>query len=358
LLCACGPSDIALGSFALPYARAVCGAQARCQTLSASVEGRCRAALAASLDADVHKALAAGRLRYDGGAARTCVDGLDSTRCLSRGPTDATQAACYRALQGTVAAGQPCSFLFECSAGLCVPDSTCPASCPTLAPRGQPCSAQGPFCDERVGLVCIGGVCAPPGASGASCALQRDCQIGLLCAGSRCVSLHRAGEPCERDENCDAGTFCAETCQPRLGAGASCGADADTIDAALRGAQCADGLVCKGAALTTQGAPVGGTCAAPAAEKSACAVDPGGLQLFIDGCQGGLFCSGGACAPLPASGPCAPHGACDGASYCDASDACQPLKPDGATCQTPVECAGSACPAGQCGPDQLLCHEA
>ena len=279
------------------------------------------------------------------------------------GPGDATVLACLAALQGTLPPGAECSFVYECAAGLCLPGLSCPASCPSVLGEGAACSVGGPACDVRLGLLCRGGRCERPSQLGESCDLGIDCASELICGSSHvCGRLRRAGEACAADENCQQGLYCfgdelGATCVLQHSVGMPCSEDVDHADAALRGAECQDGLVCAGAGLTLRGSALAGHCARPVAEGAACLIDPGGTQVFEEGCALGLYCPARACVPLPVSGPCTPHDACDATSFCSGDGTCQTVRADGSRCAAAIECESGTCAAGACARAELLCHE-
>jgi hypothetical protein len=224
--------------------------------------------------------------------------------------------------------------------------------------QGAACSLhQGPECDVRQALACIQGKCRTPGADGANCDTDLDCDSTHVCASGRCTPLLAEGAECEGDAACEVGLACIEErCVRRSGVGERCATTADEVDAAFRFAQCAEGLVCQGAGLTLAGEPVPGTCQRPSDLGGSCDDEPPGLQEFLDGCLTGLLCSAGRCAKPPSSGPCAAHEVCDVTlAYCDAAQ-CVPLKDDGASCLRSAECRGGGCTAGRCGPAVEVCH--
>ena len=360
LLSGCGKAPVPSSDFARAYAEASCAQSARCNLLDGSLITACQHSVGAVLGDDVQRGIAAGRIRYDGDLARACVDGIRAAPCLRDGLPDAVQADCLSAVAGTVAVGGGCTGLFECAAGLCVPESAaaCPSACPTVLGPGASCQLhQAPECDVRLSLECIQGQCRLPGREGDGCDTDLDCDSEHVCDTGRCAPLLGEGVACDADAACQVGLACiAERCVRRAGEGAPCASSVDEVDAAFRLAQCAEGLLCRGAGLTGAGAAVAGTCQRPSDLGGGCAVEPPGLQEFLDGCLTGLVCSSGRCAMPPASGPCAPHDVCDPTvAYCGAGQ-CLPLKDDGATCLRQEECRNGGCTAGLCGPAVEVCH--
>ena len=360
LLAACGKSQVASSDFAHEYAQASCAQSARCNLLDASLIAACEASVGAVLADDVQRGIAAGRIRYGGNLARSCIDGIRAAPCLRDGLPDSVQADCLAAVSGTVATGAACTGLFECAGGLCVPDTAgaCPSTCPVVLGPGASCALhQGPECDVRKSLACIQGQCRTPGKDGEACDTDLDCDTEHVCSAGKCAPLLGQGSACDGDAACQPGLACiAERCVPRAGEGAACATTPDEVDAAFRLAQCAEGLICRGAGLTATGDAVAGTCQRPSDTGGSCVDEPAGLQEWLDGCLTGLLCASARCATPPATGACAPHDVCDPTvAYCDAGQ-CLPLKDDGAACLGPAECRSGGCAAGTCGPAVQVCH--
>ncbi len=360
LVAGCGSSPVASADFAHAYAQASCAQSARCNLLASALVTDCEERVRGVLGDDVQRGIGVGRIRYDGDLARACIDGLREAPCLRDGVPDTVQADCLAAVAGTVAPGAGCTGLFECARGICVPESAgaCPTVCPAVLGPGAACQLhQGPECDVRQSLACIQGQCRPPGRDGDGCDTDLDCDSEHVCISGRCAALLEEGRSCEGDSACQVGLACiGERCVRRADEGAPCAATVDEVDAAFRLAQCAEGLLCRGAGLTQAGAPVAGNCQRPSDTGGGCADEPAGLQEFLDGCRTGLVCASGRCQPPPSSGPCAPHEVCDSTvAYCDAGQ-CLPLREDGAACLRPAECRSGGCTAGQCGPAVEVCH--
>lgn len=375
---ACGPDDpaevelvyepIGAADFAQAYADAVCGRSERCFSLAPSLVDECKADILSFYAEDIVKGVAAGRLVYDADMGGRCVAGAASTPCLADRFDDPTEAACYGALLGTIAQGEPCYAPFECLSGICGGEmtTTCPAICPVVLKEGDSCSLiMGASCDERAGVRCSGGVCVKPAGLGAPCVDRNACNSGLVCGLGECSPLREEGQGCAGDSSCEPGLACVAEgdeggiCKPRLPEGALCGADLEDINAALLGTQCGDGLLCKGAGLKEDGDAISGVCSKPSPLGGDCLVEPAGLQTQISGCLYGLHCPAGKCEPLPESGPCGAHSVCfEYAAYCDmATNECNALKADGQPCAIDRECAGGACIGDACVKAEVYCHE-
>lgn len=349
------PPPIEATSFMNDYATALCDHAARCSLTASYLDARCNENVRSLFGEDVEAAIAAGRIVYDAEAAGACVAGLRSMDCLAEQPSDATLAACFKALQGTVATDKPCFGTFECESGVCrsVTGDTCPTVCQAVANVGDACSLiSGPECDTRKGLRCSGGSCvAPVGAQGA-CVDNFGCQSGLVCVANKCVPLRAEGYGCSQDSSCVPGTFCAAggdeggLCEARVPEGGDCSQDSGDTNAAFRLVQCQEGLLCKGGGLTAAGMSVTGKCAKPAEEGESCTVEPDGFQLFGTGCRFGLVCNAGKCEKPPAIGQaCGAHFLCqDEGAYCDVmTNVCTQGKANGEACMIDPECAGGYC---------------
>jgi hypothetical protein len=349
-------APIAPADFVAAYTGAVCALAARCDAEAPYLFEVCKAERAAGLG-DVAAAVRAGRIAYNADLARRCVNGIARTPCLARRFDDATRAACFAAVAGAVRPGGACSSLFECSEGFCGGQGgKCPETCPSTLREGEACSQIfGPACDARAGLACSGGRCVRPAGDDAPCVDNNGCASGFVClppkagAPATCQPLLEEHAPCSIDASCADGLYCngddeGGTCGARGSVGEVCGKNLEVIDAALRGVACKDGLVCKGAALTTVGKVRAGRCALPAALGEACEASAADAQMHISGCQTGLTCPAGTCALPPTSGACAAFGFCrPGAAYCAEDNTCAKVKPDGAPCGRDAECEGGTC---------------
>jgi hypothetical protein len=371
VLVACGkstpppPPDTSVSpeEFAQQYAQAQCDRSSRCDNLAPYLVDQCKAQAADRVhDEDVTRAIAAGRLVYNEEQAKLCLDGIQKTRCLVEDVDDAVTAACRAALQGQVQPGAACSFFYECAAGSCggTDETTCPATCPEVLNEGDTCSFfRGARCNTSAGLRCSGGTCVHPADLNGACVDNSGCKSGLLCVEEKCAPLATEGSGCSQDSSCAEGLYCEDSvCVARKREGAKCSASPQEVDAALRGAQCADGLTCQGAGLDSEGNFLPGTCVKPSKEGGACQVYPQDVQIYLTGCLQGLDCTAGKCALPPTSGACNPSFSCrSDVAYCSSDNVCVTRLPDGADCQIPPDCLSNSCPDGKCVPAQVYCHE-
>lgn len=372
VLVACGDSSpttvtfehVTPAKFAEQYAQAQCERSGRCDNLAPYLVDQCKTQTGDRIHADdVQHAIDAGRMVFDEAQAKTCLEGIGNTRCLADAVDDAVLAACQGALQGKVESGGACSFLYECASGNCggTEETTCPSTCPEVLHESDTCSTfRGPRCDTSAGLRCSGGTCVRPAELNAACVDNFGCKSGLLCVDEKCVPLATEGAGCSGDSSCAEGLYCqGSVCAVRKKEGQRCSASPDEVDAALRGAQCENGLVCQGAGLDNEGNFLPGTCVKPAKEAGSCQVYPQDVQIFLTGCLQGLDCTDSKCVLPPTSGPCNADFSCrSDQAYCRSDDnTCVTLLPDGADCEIPPQCASNYCPDGKCVPAVVFCHE-
>lgn len=362
------PPPVDAQDFLSAYANAACSRFERCFLTAPYWVEQCKSDMIAQLGESPADAVAAGRMEYNADEAGKCIAGVENLDCLADTVSDATLAACFAAMKGKVAEGQPCFAVFECEHGACpaIAEDACPTVCPAVAQAGDTCSLiAGPYCDARAGLKCSGGSCITPGGLDASCKDNYGCKSGFVCwsATNKCIPLRGEGEGCATDASCAPGLYCIAEgdeggiCEPRIKEGGPCSTNAEENNAAFRFVQCADGLLCKGAGLQNDGTPIAGTCQRPSSEGEACLAEPAGLQLHLSGCLDGLYCPAGTCESLPDTGACAPHSAClHGVSYCDqATSMCTPLGANGDTCTIDPECASGYCIGGKCLESVTFC---
>ncbi len=193
-------------------------------------------------DVAAHEAsLAAGRVAYDAGAAKECVDTLGSF--CGTGPI----AACEQVWVGKVALGGSCLLDDDCAG-----DAYCAG-----ARVGDP---QSPACGVCTAKVAIGEPC---NGDDAMCAPSRSGDYARCAATTTDPSLH-----------------CIEVTHVRhVEAGGRCGLlkDGETWSEAT----CSAGLYCRGATANPDSS---GVCARPIALASAC--DP-----KLDACVDGAICA-------------------------------------------------------------------
>jgi hypothetical protein len=153
---------------------------------------------------------------------------------------------CRLALRGPVVMGEGCVTDWECG-GECVchrsPGLLASRQCMPLARQSEACGGNDSC---SVGLLCVGGVCMPPGNDGDGCTGTLEycegeqcrigtCKFGLQCVEGHCIPLRRRSESCNPLAGifCDRFTYCdcdifftgcdgAGACVDRLEDGANC----------------------------------------------------------------------------------------------------------------------------------------
>jgi hypothetical protein len=187
----------------------------------------------------------ASKARYDGAAAKTCLDAIGALACgdISNAPAVLADA-CQAVFMGMLADGERCISDLECGA-----HSFC-STPPTSSPCDGTCTAAGPLCNADrqcpSGQACSfatststsSGSCValvPPGAAGQPCGTNARCQADLTCnPQNTCVAFPQAGASCDPNSGvpfppCEYGLVCAHsadmltmTCMEPAMKGASC----------------------------------------------------------------------------------------------------------------------------------------
>lgn len=277
----------------------------------------------------------AGRVTYNAGHVRPCLDELVTTPCEQLG-TGHMPESCRRTFVGTVATGDDCALDEECS-GEAFCDTTgmaCPGTCTTLGAAGADCDDDNQCGD---GLACgLNGTCSTLASEGDTCGGNAaDCGLGLVCAG-------------ENEDQNISGT-CEPTADVFVGA---VGDDCSLSD----GIFCEEGVSC---VATLSGTMVTWQCEAEVAADADC-------KLAIpDQCPADQFCDvnpgsnpprfAGTCTDLPRAGQdCSDwQNRCDNGSVCDANGLCQPINRIGGSCSADEQCASDNCQSGTCAAPDL-----
>src|SRR5262245_57360944 len=91
-------------------------------------------------------AIEAGKIRYDGAAAKRCQDTIAAGSCDLTSRDARVRPACDAMFRGTLRAGAACGMDLECESGDCdLPscplDTCCPGTCVAIErrPIGEPC---------------------------------------------------------------------------------------------------------------------------------------------------------------------------------------------------------------------------
>jgi hypothetical protein len=317
-LAACGGAAVSFEDYEATERDAYCEYFVRCGAIEDLATCRkLELDLRTGFTANERAAVAAGKVDYDGDAARRCLAGLADRSCdLTSKSYRVSAAPCAEILTGTLHDGEACGYGGECISrqceaapcgmacciGACVGDAppgpaaideSCEAAacgddaycdpdtkiCVALKGRDQFCGS-GAQC--RYGLDCSqGGACTALPTLGQSC--TGPCRDeGTICANGTCVKLALAGEACGPGAPCSRAYRCDSTrhCSPGLELGAECAV----------GQRCAD----DDAFCDVPDGAVSGHCALPKLDGQPCTNDP---QCASDHCD-------------PAAAQCAPAPVC------------------------------------------------
>jgi hypothetical protein len=289
----CG-SSMSLSDFCTGYANNWGGLATACTWMPEDLAK----AQASDLCTRAKAAVAANRMVYDPGSAKTCLAAIANATCAtpSSWSTPFGPAICAEALHGASALHSACSADLDCegvaycsatTAGSC--EGTCQApvaASATCDPSASPAQC-GPW------GACVAGTCeavtAAAGAQGDGC-IPSSCQVGLRCdaLASVCVPAVAEGQSCLPGHGeCQELTFCASTnvCVRYGAPGSACDGAAA---AGSEPAPCLPGSYC----LTTSSSSSAGTCAAAKAEAASC--------------QSGVECQSGACVHGQCTAACSP----------------------------------------------------
>lgn len=304
VLGACGGSSgktIAPGDLDAEFRDAVCAYKARCGSFPD--EDSCHRAyvsISFALAASDFAAIDAGKVKYDGKAARTCVDAIakescDTTDLDGRSPPE----ACDHIVTGTLGDGASCVLSSECISQRCaIPIcqvACCAGTCdggtaPTRAKLGDACTnlpcVDGAFCDITAGT------CVALHAQGDACSGSYQCDYGLGCIGTptQCQPLPQIGEPCPdglcRDDGvtCNASMTCValglpgDTCTPGgydCSPYYTCDSSGHCADKSAQGGPCSSSFDCfdDGTYCAIPSGQTTGSCSPPQANGAPCTDD-------------------------------------------------------------------------------------
>jgi hypothetical protein len=244
--------------------------------------------------------MAAGRLRFEGDKAETCLDSVSST--AAECPTVMEEVdECDHVVSGLVGPDGECAYDEECSG-----QARCHAVGAGAAGRCYDKAGQDGLCESIL-----------------------DCQEGLFCYQGAttqyvCVAIPTVGpgETCNGATlACGPGYYCDngfDTCEAQKAAGESCSSPAE----------CQEGLICDGNNRCAAGLGVGQAC-----------------SYYETECAANLYCdtTTSMCAARKGSGAtCYSSAECEASLYCDSSDRCTPRRAGGESCST----GGESCQTG------------
>ncbi len=349
-----GDGGVTLDGFVADYLTAYCAALPQCAPWADYLIQRCFQNAESAQPAFQPFDVASCHLSVtDAGAGLNCQETSEFVFSLTSASAAAAQAGTVIFHPDVAAACLAAPWSAGCSDQL---DPTAPSVCNgvfTLAP-----SDAGPCYDQCGGAYCPlwaetdAGFCGRSGGWG--CWNDAQCCPGSSCSDGWCRP-GSAPANCDAFTSCPAGEYCTGftrdppggTCQPQVGAGASCNFAPQGGSLSVSG-QCMPGLVCKGLTMLADGGPVPGVCTAPAEVGGAC------VPADVTGCAAGLNCNCGVCVVPPSAGPCltGDFPCRPDLAYCDLSTlTCQPLKGVGQACNPSGDtfsCTTAYCRSGTC----------
>lgn len=293
---------------------------------------------------DLRKAVAAGLVRYDGAAARRCLNSLNAS-CDPLGLDGAGNSAdCRQVFQGTVAGGGACQISEECAeGGWCAATSTttgtCPGRCTAALAQGAECSSSAQCSSAGVNGVPVCHYAQEGQNFVGRCRARRKgdpAPVGQACGYDPAMGI---------DTPCASGSHCAnKVCRAVVATGAACNPEQD---------ECTAGEVCRPSA-----AGMGPTCGPIQLQRTAGAT----CDELVTYCNPlvGLTCEAGSCAMTRPPGGAQGNGCsegdfaapCNAGLYCAGADqgskTCQPKVAIGEVCDDSDACADGSCESGRC----------
>jgi hypothetical protein len=298
LIAACAPPAIAEAQFLVDVEDAYCEHLVACHVVGDAAA--CAERL--SFFRQSSRGVAEGRVRYDGEAARECVEAVRGLACLNVEPIGYLEA-CRSVYQGLVPDGELCYAARDCTSLRCVAQAGCTDAC-------------------------CAGVCTAVLAEGAVCESSSQCEGDLLCmppsldgsASWVCRARRVEGEDCNEAIYCDVGLFCDQmagptdallpgTCVRQAGRGEGCDAQNGAVSCLSLDDYCD-------------------------AETSTCTARRG---------------DGEPCELVLAPALLGGGNSCRFETYCDAAMVCRADAGEGGACPVGNECGYAlSCPAGEC----------
>jgi hypothetical protein len=160
-------------------------------TTEAQCEGFDEGLLNGLLVPEYKDAIAAGRIKYDGDAARACIDAAANLSCSAYGQLTGHEAvACSTPfIIPEVADGGACAQSYECTSNNCdgASNSMANGTCKPMPTEGQDCTqicAQGLYC--AYDSTAMKETCQPVLPNGTTCAGNEEC-ASKYCNSSMCA---------------------------------------------------------------------------------------------------------------------------------------------------------------------------
>jgi hypothetical protein len=316
------------------------------------------------------RAVALGHARFDASRAASCLAAIEALPCGTPERFASMDAGCFGVFEPTLEVGDRCdpAATFSCGSGTyCSGTDPCTARCePAPGPlqscesrpcasggcslvnrdlavctgempeTGEPCETICARTEEGATAICSGGTCvvAPIASAGDACGGHvADCLEGLICDGGICRAPGATGAPCEYDVACLDGLRCLSgSCAPLATAGEPCDRRQECSDAAPR---CTRGV-----------------CSTEDEETPFCEVTLH-LGVWVYHCPAGLACvdEDSSCrVPVALGAACDPFAPCIEGARCDAGR-CRTIAAPGGACGAEVVCPlAFECRDGACGP--------
>jgi len=292
VLAACTSASVPLDKYDDELVAARCQRFVRCGLFVDN--DSCEAYFRIVPDVTRQPAIDAGKLAYDGDAAKRCNDAITAQTCDGASRDGRLlPAACAKVFVGKVGDGDACQYDLECASARCNRDfatcqhgACCAGTCAnsTKAAVGEQCNNNGDCIDDAFCGTDM--MCHALGKAGDNCFNDTQCDFGLACAGAgfpkMCVTAAATGDACPDARCADIGDACPSgTCVAAglPGANVACTADTD----------CSIFALCDNASHVCVAYPaLGETCDAR-------------------GCQGDAFCNANTMqciAPLDVKAPC------------------------------------------------------
>ncbi len=283
-------------SFCSEFAKTYCDYGIRCGFASPAARAECEAYVA-PLYCGNGASITKGYTTIDNAQAGLCLASVADAGCNS--PSLFSNEACAKVSSPNQNTGQGCFSSNDCkSATEGCGGASCMQTCGPTGGQGQPCPKSGP-CGANLRCDFLTDTCIPPAAIGATCRYSNDCDATGYCDSltEKCVALPTAGQTCRTSiPACTNGFYCGpgNTCQAKLALNVMCTSNGS----------CQDALFCDFTKTPD-------SCQTRLGNGATC---PAGF----DACASGLRCLGSVCQPPKAAGAtCSGFNDCASELYCD-----------------------------------------
>lgn len=341
VLCSsCGPSPVPQADVPTELAKALCARYFKCGAVKD--EAACLRQSTDGLQLSTYEAqISAGKIIYDGAAARRCLDAFKVGECLTFSFDEYGSGDCDQVYTGQVKGGESCASTVECVkedyCALTLTGSMCSGTCTLRVAEGGTADSSAQCAKD---LVLYQGKCVAKLAEGAPCANTLpacDSSKGLYCNGElRCAKPQDVGQSCDMNSRCGPFYTCiAGQCAKALDVDASCAGPANSVG----------GTLCKIDLYCESGAKV---CKAPGGQGATCTSDSACNDPFV--CSKAVLAASGTCQPRATENQSCAETDCDSATYCALlTNVCTKRIAVGQPCGLGQQCvANSFCSGGTC----------